>query len=52
MSKMACEICEDPNATIYEPNNEGFYCISCYEEYKTIILCNCDGSCKTCQETY
>ena len=45
MSRIVCEICEDPSPNIYESKTEGFYCYTCYNRYKAEILCDCDGTC-------
>ena len=49
MSRPICEICDDQNPNIYEPNNEAFYCSTCYTQYQCLIKCDCDGDCENCQ---
>ena len=49
MSRITCEICNDPQPTVYEPKNGGHYCVMCYEEFKSQILCDCDGTCPNCE---
>lgn len=52
MSRPNCEICEDPRPNIFEPKTDGFYCATCYNKYKSSILCDCDGSCQDCQNNF
>ena len=49
MSRPSCEICDDPNPNMYDPDNEAFYCVMCYTQYQCLIKCDCDGSCEKCQ---
>ena len=51
MSRPSCPICDDPNPNIYEPDNEEFYCATCYTQYKCLIKCDCGGNCETCQRS-
>ncbi len=37
MSRITCEICDDPRPTVYEPKNEGHYCVSCHENMMSKI---------------
>ena len=49
MSRIICEICDDPRPTVYEPKNEGHYCVSCHEKYISQSICDCDGTCPMCE---
>ncbi len=46
---MQCEICDQDGATIYSDNTEGYYCVSCYQEFEIEINCDCENGCRKCQ---
>ena len=52
MSRINCEICEDPSPNVYEPKTEGYYCRTCYDKFNPQILCDCDVSCPKCNIQY